>query len=294
MNKIQESIILCFILSWGLVAISKYNGLEYQSNNGFFLAIAYMFMPALSVILLSKLVWKERLTKWGIRKPKKFKLFAIAWVLPIIITIISILLSLLLGSQYVPIIEGVIKTISLASPDHVATTKEQLEAIGSFLPFLIIAQALIAGITVNALAALGEEYLWRGLLLKEMKNKGWIKASLFIGFIWGLWHAPLILQGHNYPNEPYLGVLMMIVWCMAFSPIMTYFTLHTRSVFTAAVIHGTINAIAGISLICLSGGNELLIGITGIAGIFSLIIINIIIIVSDNNKKKTDELFKEY
>jgi D-alanyl-lipoteichoic acid acyltransferase DltB (MBOAT superfamily) len=30
--------------------------------------------------------------------------------------------------------------------------------------------------------------------------------------IWGLWHAPVILQGHNYPGYPLLGVLMMVVF----------------------------------------------------------------------------------
>jgi hypothetical protein len=36
------------------------------------------------------------------------------------------------------------------------------------------------------------------------------KAYLIVGVIWGLWHAPLIAIGFNYPGMPVLGILMMI------------------------------------------------------------------------------------
>lgn len=47
-----------------------------------------------------------------------------------------------------------------------------------------------------------EEFGWRGYVQDRLQDKiGIIKASLIIGFLWGLWHAPLWLipgEGHSY------------------------------------------------------------------------------------------------
>lgn len=31
------------------------------------------------------------------------------------------------------------------------------------------------------------------------------------GVIWGIWHVPVIVQGHNYPGHPWIGIPMMVV-----------------------------------------------------------------------------------
>ncbi|MFW6136657.1 MAG: CPBP family intramembrane glutamic endopeptidase, partial [Candidatus Aminicenantaceae bacterium] len=79
-------------------------------------------------------------------------------------------------------------------------------------------QGLAAGVTANAVAAFGEELGWRGFLQKEFSGFGFRKASFLIGVIWGIWHASLILLGHNYPHTPIAGVFMMVVWCVLFGP----------------------------------------------------------------------------
>ncbi len=56
----------------------------------------------------------------------------------------------------------------------------------------------------------GEELGWRGFLLKQCSYMDFWKMSLVIGIIWGLWHAPIIIQGYNYPQNPVIGVFMMI------------------------------------------------------------------------------------
>ena len=48
-------------------------------------------------------------------------------------------------------------------------------------------------------------------LQRELAELGLWKSSWVIGVIWGFWHAPLILQGHNYPQHPWAGVFMMTV-----------------------------------------------------------------------------------
>ena len=132
---------------------------------------------------------------------------------------------------------------------------------------------LFAGITINAIFAFGEELGWRGFLLYQFRKMSFVKASVIIGFIWGIWHAPLIMMGHNYPEHPYFGVFMMVIWCILVTPIITYFTIKSKSVLAAAILHGTTNATATISILPISGGNDLLTGATGLAGMIALLLV---------------------
>jgi uncharacterized protein len=151
---------------------------------------------------------------------------------------------------------------------------------------LAVIQGLIAGATINAIAGFGEELGWRGFLLKSFKEMNFLKASIIIGFIWGIWHSPLILMGHNYPQHPEIGVLMMTIWCILLTPLFLYFTVKAKSVIAAAIMHGTLNATAGIAIMVIDGGNDLTVGMTGIAGFISLIVVLILLFIYDNNLSK--------
>jgi membrane protease YdiL (CAAX protease family) len=128
-------------------------------------------------------------------------------------------------------------------------------------------------------AAFGEELGWRGLLQRELLHLGFWKSSAFIGVIWGVWHAPIIIQGHNYPQHPVAGVAMMTVFTLLLSPILGYVRLKGKSVIAAAIAHGTLNGTAGIPLMVLVGGNDLTVGITGLAGFVVLAAVNLAIFV---------------
>ena len=62
---------------------------------------------------------------------------------------------------------------------------------------MVLFSGLIAGVTINAVAAFGEEYGWRNYLVGALRDVKFPKAALFIGVVWGIWHFPLILMGHN-------------------------------------------------------------------------------------------------
>lgn len=140
---------------------------------------------------------------------------------------------------------------------------------------------MFAGITINGFFAFGEELGWRGFLLYQFRKMSFTKASVLIGFIWGIWHAPLILMGHNYPNHPYVGVVMMVILCILLTPIFMYFTLKAKSVIAAAIIYGTMNATVTISIIPVTGGNDLLLGSTGLAGMIALVLVIACIFIFD-------------
>jgi membrane protease YdiL (CAAX protease family) len=133
---------------------------------------------------------------------------------------------------------------------------------------------LIAGPSINAVAAFGEELGWRGLLLRELEPLGFWSSSLVIGFFWGLWHLPLIAAGYNYPGHPITGPIMMIVLSMLVSPLIGYVRRRAQSVFAAAVFHGTFNAAATL-VIFIRGGNAFTVGITGAAGLITLLLADV-------------------
>jgi membrane protease YdiL (CAAX protease family) len=127
------------------------------------------------------------------------------------------------------------------------------------VPLSIIVTAMIAvSLTLaplfNVLFALGEEIGWRGFLLPRLVQSGvdqWT-ALLASGAIWGLWHAPLIVRGQNYPDHPYLGVVLMTLFCSLLGVIFGWLRLASKSVWPPTLAHGTLNAVAGVPLLVLT------------------------------------------
>jgi len=148
---------------------------------------------------------------------------------------------------------------------------------------IVILSGMLAGVTINALFAFGEEVGWRGYLLKQFEGRSFLGTAVVIGIIWGLWHAPLILMGHNYPQHPQWGVLMMVVVCILMSFIIQYFRVKSGSVIVAAIMHGTCNGVAGLTMIFLSLDkyNDLIDGACGLAGILAMMAVALVIFLFD-------------
>lgn len=68
---------------------------------------------------------------------------------------------------------------------------------------------------------------------------------------------------------------------MLLSPIFGYVRMRARSVIAAAVIHGSLNASAGLAIMVMRGGNDLTVGVTGLAGLIVLAVANVGILVYD-------------
>jgi membrane protease YdiL (CAAX protease family) len=133
--------------------------------------------------------------------------------------------------------------------------------------------ALIAGWTINGVLAMGEEYGWRGLMWDELQAGGWVRANLITGVAWGLWHAPLIVQGYNYPGFPGLGVLTMVAFCIGMSFVLTAVRELTGSLIPVAAAHGMFNGIAPLLLLLAPGAHPVLAGPVGLLGavVFALV-----------------------
>jgi len=254
------------------------NGGRGSQINFSIMAVIYMFIPMFSVFIVKKL-YREKLFSDLLISFKLNRWFFVAWLIFPIFTFFTLCLHLLFPEiTYNPELTGFVSRFESfveMPPEAIEEFQNQIKNIPNIVIVLILLlQGLIAGATINAIAGFGEEICWRGFLLKELKEMHFLKASLFIGFIWGIWHAPLILMEHNYPENPQIGVLMMIIYCILLTPIFQYITIKSKSVIAAAIAHGTHNAIFNFVIMATDGGNDLTRGTTGIIGFLALIIFN--------------------
>jgi membrane protease YdiL (CAAX protease family) len=259
--------ILVILISWTAAALFYLLNGNLQTTAGFVFASGYMFFPLLSVVIVQAIHKEPILKGLGV----SFKLnrwFAVAWLLPVLFNVAAMFASALFPpmrfSTETPILQDALAQMSQSIPDIDAYK----------LLAITIVSGLSAGITINALFAFGEEIAWRGWLLKQFEGVPFLKASLIIGVFWGIWHAPLIAMGHNYAQHPFIGLGMMIVCCVLLTPVIQYIRVKSKSVITAAIFHGTLNAGAGMSLMYIDNFNDLLGGSAGLAGFLVLLVIN--------------------
>jgi len=103
-------------------------------------------------------------------------------------------------------------------------------------------QLIIISPFLTLLVTFGEEYGWRSYLQTELTGiVGKIKATLLVGLVWGVWHAPVIAMGHNYPGYPMQGVFLMIAYTVALSVIFGLAFLKSGSVWLVSYMHGVNN-----------------------------------------------------
>ena len=292
MKKGIQFIVLTCLVSWTIAGVAIGLGLHEAKGLSYTVfAATYMLLPAICVIILQKL-HKEKLFS-NLNISFRFnRWFLVAGVIPILYAFITLGINLFFPNVSFSVnYEGLLSSLPAEQATLVA------ERLSKFPPvvFLLInlVQVIIAGCTINAFFAFGEELGWRGYLLKALKGKKFLSVSLITGFIWGLWHFPLILIGHNYPQHPITGVGMMTICCILLSPVITYIVIKSKSVITAAIYHGTLNAIAGIGVLYLVGGNDLTNGVTGIAGFITLLLINIAFFFYDRYITKENIFTKE-
>ncbi|KUO50119.1 MAG: abortive infection protein [Desulfitibacter sp. BRH_c19] len=274
-----EFVALTYVFSWLMIAIFVGLGGQWNTSMAFIIGILYMFVPASVAVYLQRFKYKQRVKETLGISFKLNRWFLFAWLISPGIAFMTFGISLLFGGvEYSPNMLGLFERFGdLLSPEQMEDMLNQIENMPIHPIWLSLIQGLIAGVTINAIAGFGEELGWRGYLFKEVKHLGFWKSSFIIGVIWGIWHAPIILLGHNYPEHPVAGMFMMTIFAVLISPIFTYVRIKSGSVIAAAIMHGTFNAVSGLAIMLLVGGNDLIVGVTGLAGFLALVIINILL-----------------
>ncbi len=106
---------------------------------------------------------------------------------------------------------------------------------------VLTAQTILLGPFLGLLVTFGEEYGWRGYLQPALYGLGRIRGVALVGVIWGMWHWPVIWMGYNYPGHPYLGTLLMVLFCIGLAFILGYAVLKAKGVWIAAFLHALVN-----------------------------------------------------
>ena len=250
-----------------------------------FVYIAIFYMPTpLYALCIHSLITKENkvlkyidFSKLNLKKIITPILMFLTWAA--IILILTYFLAQFFPETFSNFIttneELILKIEELAGKD--AASNANLPPSPLLMIPLALISSIIAGFTINLIFGFTEEILWRGYLWDELKELGLFKYSLLTGFIWGLWHAPLILQGYNYGNENLmLGAIAFIIFCIIFSFVFTIIKVRTESTILCGAFHGMFNAFAGIFIIMLVNGNLFIDGAIGLTSIISIIFIVIL------------------
>jgi len=283
--------IYCIFVIYPLINEGSLSGIPAAATQ--LLVAAAMFFPAIGV-LLTRLVTKEGF-KSSLLRPnikKNIKYYLLAWFGPGILTILgSVLYFVLFQDRFDP---------------DCGYMKFALEAAGSatdVLPMSLrtlllvqLIQAFLLSPVLNFITCFGEEWGWRGYLLPKIsKHLPMVPALLISGVIWGLWHAPLTIIGHNYgigyAGFPFTGIAMMCVFCIVMGVFLSYVSLKTNSCIPAVLGHGAINGIAGAGIYFTADGGNPFVGPapTGIIGMIPFVIAAILMIIHLERRKKHQE-----
>lgn len=211
---------------------------------------AAMWMPGISALVCRRWVEGLPVSTLNLRRLGPKQAYLWAWLVPVFLALLTGLLTWAFGAGRFD-----------AQFTQIRQALQQAPGGAALPPLMVIGLQSLAGLTVGALFntifGLGEELGWRGYLLPGLLGLGQGKAILLSGVVWGIWHAPAILQGHNYPGYPLPGVFMMVVFCVLMGAIFSWLYLWTRSPWAPALGHGSLNAIAGLPLLFLADVNML-------------------------------------
>lgn len=207
-----------------------------------------MWVPGIASVIM-RLIHKEGLfseISWNPFKAGKW--IVLAAFIPFVIEILTITLSVLTGS-------ATLKENFITWDDGTLAIKGMALLFGAsaqpwyiFLPNFVLSY-FVGMVLYSVLFAMGEEFGWRGYLQKEWAVKPGLKALFIIGIIWGWWHLPGILLGHNYPDYPMLGgfILMPMVTTLFSIAFGVAYAQSGRVIWVPVLFHGAVNISAEIS-----------------------------------------------
>ena len=262
------------------------------ANMSLWVAIA-MFFPVISVVI-TRLVTREGFKGSAISfnlKEGKYRYYILAWFLPGIMTVIGIFIYFaVFRDNYSPDMKFMLDTFEKQGITGISSDTARMSAISQAVT------AILIGPVLNCLTCFGEEWGWRGYLLMKLKSRMKpLPLMLLTGVIWGLWHLPLTLMGHNYGTDysgyPYLGILAMVVFCFSIGTFFSFVTLRTGSCIPAVIGHGAINSIGSLGILFTVDGGRMLFGPSpaGLASGIPLLILAVILIRFMSNNEEKEE-----
>ena len=162
-------LILVFLISFGLAGAYYLIFPNRDRTSYTILAVLYMFMPFVAALIVDKAILKRKnLKSWALNFTPNWWYLA-AWPGVVLFSVLVLAVNTLWpGIDFTPDMSGFWERMSSqVSAEQIEAQKLQMEALPVPVWLVTIAQSLVAGITINAVAAFGEESGWRGFMVRE-------------------------------------------------------------------------------------------------------------------------------
>ncbi len=278
MRKSLLFLLATLALSWPLAfAYFAIFGTDYSWRFAL-MGTMYMYAPGLAACFVQLAFGEEIIRPLGISF-RFNRWFFIAWLLPAVLVVAATGVSLFVPGAEFTVDPARANIHIFHSQNLPPETQADVQRVLTETPlhpfFLVLAGGLFAGLTINAVAGFGEELGWRGFLQREWEPLGFWRSSWLIGIVWGLWHTPFLIHGHNYPGHSYMGIVVMTIWTVLFTPLIAYVRNRAKSVIAASIMHGTLNGTLFAPALVIRGGDALVVGTMGLAGIIVLLALNL-------------------
>ncbi len=241
-----------------------------------------MWAPALAHVF-TRLVTREGWRNVYLRPhfKKSWRYWLMAWFVPGLLCFLGALIFYALFPRYFDPSAGMVK-------DMLAQAGQTLPVEPWVVALAQAAQGLLFAPLINSLLAFGEEFGWRAYLQPKLMPLGGRRAVLILGVIWGLWHWPVTVMGHNYVGDyfgaPWTGILVMTWITVIYATFFGWLTLRGKSVWPAVIAHASLNATAGVGILFSQGQPNPLLGptATGLIGSLPFLLVALWIFLSRN------------
>ena len=240
-------LLLAFGLAWiPWIIMNKVCGYEewFSTNHYALFAIPTLYAPALAN-LLTRWITKEGFSdmKLHLRLKGNWKYYLAAWLtVPVINILGTVVFNCVYGHW------NLAEVAERLTFEKGLTTVLYVLGIGPLVAF----------------NTFGEEFGWRAYMNQKMEPLLGTAGTVIVGgILWGIWHAPLTVEGHNfgkdYPGYPYVGFLLMILFCTALGAFLMWLTKRTDSVYPAAIAHAVNNSGGGMlgTILLLNGVGDI-------------------------------------
>lgn len=260
-------LLVTFGLAWGIeLGPVRLLGFELGNATVMLLMVAVMFTPSLGAIaarLVEGSGFRDAGLRWG-----RGRYHLVAWLLPFALGLAATGLTLALGAGQLDLTGMAL--VERLPPAQQQAAIDQFLAVGRLGPLFVILGALTWGVLITGLATFGEEFGWRGYLQQRLDHLGSVKSLVAVGLIWGVWHAPIIMQGHNYPGHPLAGTALMIIFTVMLSIIFGWLFRRSGSILSPTLAHASLNSPAMSLMAFVRGTNPLIAHLTGAIGLVVL------------------------
>jgi len=241
--------------------------------------------------IATRLVTKEG---WGgfMLRPnfrRNWRFWLAAWLLPLLAAVVGGVIFYLLFPQSFDPNLGEVRKLTAGIPS--------VAAINPWLIVMTMAiQGVLIAVPINSVVSLGEELGWRGYLLPKLMERfagaehashpgmtGARRMALLVGLIHGVWHWPLFFLSTRLDSgSAFPFPLVYLVFTCSMSVLLSWVTLHSGSVWPAAIGHGAVNATSALASYMVKGSAIPLLGPTptGLIGGLGYLILALVLLFS--------------